>query len=329
MKLKRNSNEFYKYTREDCLVNKQKLVVLTGPTAVGKTKLSIELAKKINGEIISADSVQVYKGMDIGSAKVKEDEMSGVKHYLIDCLEPTSEFNVNVFQSLAKEAMEKIYNKGKIPIIVGGTGFYIQALIYDIDFTKEEQDITYRQDLEDIARREGVEFVHDLLKEVDPISAQNIHANNLKRVIRALEFYHQNGSKISEHNEEQGKKKSPYDTYYFVIEDDRDVLYDRINKRVDEMFGAGLVEEVKTLIKKGCTTELVSMQAIGYRQVVDYIDGKCNLEDAIDKVKKDTRHFAKRQLTWFRREKEVVWLNRQVLKNDEEILKTILGMLNR
>ena len=292
-------------------MKKKPLIILTGPTAVGKTALSILLAKRINGEIISADSMQVYKGMDIGSAKVTREEMDGVKHYLIDVLEPVEEFNVVKFQELAKKAMEEIYAKGKIPIIAGGTGFYIQSILYDIDFEKNDGDKEYRAYLENIAKENGGEKkLFDMLKEVDPKSTEIIHENNVKRVIRALEFYKETGMKISEHNEEQREKDSPYNFCYFVLNDDREKMYSNIEKRVDIMLDNGLVDEVKRLYNNGYTKDMVSMQGLGYKEILDYLSGDISLERAIYLIKRDTRHFAKRQLTWFRREKVVTWINK-------------------
>lgn len=304
---------------------KRPLIILTGPTAVGKTKASIGLAKALNGEIISADSMQVYKYMDIGSAKICPDEMQGVKHYLIDELEPDEEFHVVRFQQMAKQAMEEIYAKGKIPIVVGGTGFYIQALLYDIDFTESNEDAEYRQELEQLASEKGAEYIHDMLREVDPVSADTIHANNVKRVIRALEFYQQTGEKISEHNEQERAKESPYDFCYFVLNDDRARLYERINLRIDQMLVEGLLEEVRGLKDKGYTRDMVSMQGLGYKEILDYLNGECTLEEAIYILKRDTRHFAKRQLTWFRRERDVIWIDKQLYAyNEEKILEAML-----
>lgn len=304
---------------------KRPLIILTGPTAVGKTKASIGLAKALNGEIISADSMQVYKYMDIGSAKIRPEEMQGVKHYLIDELEPDEEFHVVRFQQMAKQAMDEIYAKGKIPIVVGGTGFYIQALLYDIDFTESNENSAYREELEQLAAEKGAEYIHDMLREVDPVSADTIHANNVKRVIRALEFYQQTGEKISEHNEQERAKESPYDFCYFVLNDDRERLYERINLRIDEMLKEGLVEEVRGLKDKGYTRDMVSMQGLGYKEILDYLNGECTLEEAVYILKRDTRHFAKRQLTWFRRERDVIWIDKQAYTYDEEkILKAML-----
>lgn len=305
---------------------KKPLIILTGPTAVGKTKASIGLAKALNGEIISADSMQVYKYMDIGSAKIRPEEMDGIKHYLIDELEPDEEFHVVRFQQMAKAAMEEIYAKGKVPIVVGGTGFYIQALLYDIDFTENEEDTAYRMELEQIAKENGPEKLHEMLQEVDPESAETIHANNVKRVIRALEFYKLTGQKISEHNEKERAKESPYEFCYFVLNDDRKLLYDRIDLRIDKMMEEGLLEEVSSLKNKGYTKDMVSMQGLGYKEILDYLNGECSLEEAIYILKRDTRHFAKRQLTWFRRERDVIWVDKNNYDHDEEkILEVMLS----
>ncbi len=306
---------------------KKPLIILTGPTAAGKTKLSIGLAKKIGGEIISADSMQVYKKMDIGTAKIRPEEMDGVTHYLIDVLDPFEEFNVVYFVEKAKEAMEKIYAAGHIPIIVGGTGFYIQALLYDIDFSQHEEKESYRKELEQLAREKGKEYLYEILKKVDPEYAQIVHFNNVKKVIRALEYHKETGGKLSEHNKEQHQKESPYNFAYFVLYHDREILYERINKRVDIMMEDGLLSEVKGLIKQGYTKNLVSMQGLGYKEFFDYFDGTISLEDTVDKIKKDTRHFAKRQLTWFRREKEVIWINKKEYEQEEALLTSVLDKI--
>ncbi len=307
---------------------KKKLIVLTGPTAVGKTKLSIQLAKAIGGEIISADSMQVYRGMDIGSAKVTEAEKEGVLHYLIDVLSPFEEFNIVLFQKLAKEAMEQIYEKGKIPIIVGGTGFYIQSVIYDIDFSEHDEQDGIRSGLEKIAEtKNGAHLLHERLREIDPKSAEIIHENNVKRVIRALEFYEETGMCISEHNEEQRQKESPYDVSYFVLNDQREKVYERIDRRVDLMMEAGLVEEVRRLKESGCRRDMVSMQGLGYKEIMDYLNGEISMEEAVYRIKRDTRHFAKRQITWFKREKNVIWLDRDAYENDDA--RMLAAMLDR
>lgn len=304
------------------------MVILTGPTAVGKSALSVELAKKINGAVISADSMQVYRHMDIGSAKITPEEMQGVTHYMIDELEPDEEFHVVRFVTMAKEYLKEIYADGKIPIIAGGTGFYIQALLYDIDFTEQQCDETYRRQLEDLAREHGAEYLHGILREVDPASAEAIHANNIKRVIRALEFYHLSGKKISEHNETERQKQSPYNFAYFVLTDERAKLYERIDRRVNAMIEAGLVEEVKKLKSMGCSREMVSMQGLGYKEILAYLDGGCTLEEAVYIIKRETRHFAKRQLTWFKRERDVIWLDKQAFGYDDAaILKDMISIL--
>lgn len=297
---------------------KKPLVILTGPTAVGKTSLSIALAEKIGGEIISADSMQVYRHMDIGTAKIKKEEMKGIPHFLVDVLEPDEEFHVVRFQQMAKEAMEGIYERGHVPIVVGGTGFYIQALLYDIDFDENPGNHAYRETLLKIAEEKGSGVLVDMLREKDPDALLTIHENNVKRVIRALEFYHDTGKKISEHNEEQRKKTSPYRFCYFVLNDERDKIYERINSRVDQMIEEGLVMEVKNLLEKGYAPSLVSMQGLGYKELVPYLRGEETLEDAVYTIKRDTRHFAKRQLTWFRREKEVIWVNRNVFDGNRK-----------
>ena len=307
---------------------KKPLIILTGPTAVGKTELSIELAKAVNGEILSADSMQVYRGMDIGTAKIKKEEMQGIPHYLVDELKPWDEFHVVRFQQMAKKAMEQIYANGHIPIIVGGTGFYIQALLYDIDFTSTSQDDNYRQDLENLAKEKGAEYLHNMLREIDPKSAEDIHANNIKRVIRALEYYHQTGQKMSRHNEEERQKESPYEFVYFVLNAPREQLYQRIDRRVDQMMSEGLVEEVKRLKEMGCTKEMVSMQGLGYKEILAYLDGEYALDEAVYTIKRDTRHFAKRQLTWFRRERQVAWIQKEKYDYDEEkILEAMISHL--
>lgn len=305
------------------------LIILTGPTAVGKTELSIALAKSIGGEIISADSMQVYKYMDIGTAKIRSEEMDGVPHHLIDILEPDVAFNVAMFKDLAKSAVEDIYSRGRIPILVGGTGFYIQALLHDIDFSEEDSDSSIRKELETLAVIKGAAFLHEKLREVDPESAEQIHANNVKRVIRALEYYQLHGEKISTHNETERHKESPYDFLYFVLTHDRQVLYERIEKRIDQMIDHGLISEVDNLLKKGYDSSLVSMQGLGYKELIPYLQKKCTLDEAIYVLKRDTRHFAKRQLTWFRRERNVRWLDKSLVSSDEEILKEILNTIDR
>ena len=306
---------------------KRPLIILAGPTAVGKTAASIQLAKTVGAEIISADSMQVYRQMDIGSAKIMPEEMDGVPHHLVDVLEPEEEFNVVKFQSLAKEAMEKIYAAGKIPLIVGGTGFYIQALLYDIDFTENDGDDSFRKELEQTAEEMGSEALHRQLREVDPASAEPIHPHNKKRIIRALEFYHQTGQRISEHNEAERQKESPYQYAYFVLTDDRAKLYERIDRRVDQMMEDGLLDEVRRLKERGVSRTSTAMQGLGYKELYAYLEGEMTLEEAVRIIKRDTRHFAKRQLTWFKRERDVVWADRSVIGSGTELQEFFLNAL--
>ena len=306
-------------------MNRPRLVVLTGPTAVGKTALSTELAAAIGGEIISADSMQVYRGMDIGSAKIRPEEMNGIRHYLIDILDPQESFDIVQFQTLAKEAMEKIYAAGHIPVIVGGTGFYIQSVVYDIDFAENDGDTAYRRMLEEDP---DPEKLHRMLEEVDPQSAARIHSNNIKRTIRALEFFHQTGKKISEHNAQEREKESPYNFAYFVLNDDRARVYERIDRRVDLMMEEGLEDEVRRLKEAGMTQDMVSMKGLGYAELLHYLNGDYPLGEAVRLIKRNTRHFAKRQITWFKREKEVTWIDRGLYDNDErKILDAMLQVL--
>lgn len=310
------------------------LIILTGPTAVGKTALSIALAKALDGEIISADSMQVYRHMDIGSAKITKEEMDGVPHHMIDILDPWEDFNVVLFQKLCKEAIADIHTRGKMPILVGGTGFYIQAVLRDIAFTENEDDTVYRKEMEQFAETNGDEALHDRLREIDPVSAEAIPAGNRKRVIRALEYFHLTKEPISLHNERERKRPNAYNACYFVLTDDRERLYERIDRRVDEMLAQGLVAEVEKLKEMGCRRGQTAMQGLGYKEILDYLDGNCTLDEAVYLIKRDTRHFAKRQLTWFRREKDVIWLDRTEFptpdknEQDEAILRHMLKIVN-
>ena len=311
-------------------MEKQRLIILTGPTAVGKSALSISLAREVGGEIISADSMQVYKHMDIGSDKITKEKMGGIPHYLVDVLEPTEDFHVVRFQEMAKAAMQEIYSHGKVPILVGGTGFYIQAVTRDIDFTKAEIQGDYRAGLERLAEEEGPEALHERLKALDPDSAAAIHPNNVKRVIRALEFYQENQAPISSHNASQRQKESPYDLSYFVLNAPRPILYERIDQRVDEMMRRGLVEEVKGLVAMGCRKGMTSMQGLGYKEILEYLSGAYSLEEAVRVIKRDTRHFAKRQLTWFRREGDVTWVDKDAFGYEEgKILEYLCECLGK
>lgn len=304
--------------------HKEPLIILTGPTAVGKTALSIRLAREVNGEIISADSMQVYRHMDIGSAKIRPEEMEGVRHHLIDVLEPQEEFNVVVFQKMAQEAIGQIRSRGRIPILTGGTGFYIQAVLYGIDFTENPEDTACRRALEATAQEKGPACLHEMLKAVDPAAAAQIHANNVKRVIRALEYYMQTGSRISEHNETERAKETAYNACYFVLNDDRARIYERIDRRVDQMLEDGLLEEVARLRAMGCDRSLVSMQGLGYKEILGYLEGEYDLDRAVYLIKRDTRHFAKRQLTWFRRERDVIWVEKPEFASEQECLSFLL-----
>ncbi len=305
-----------------------KLIIISGPTCTGKSSLSIKLAKQIGGEVISADSIQVYKGLDIGSAKITTKEMQGVKHHLIDVLEPNEDFNVYIFKEMANAALEEIYANNHIPIIVGGTGFYIQSILYDIDFSKEDNS-KVRYELERELKEKGSVFLYNILKEIDPRSCEKIHPNNTKRVIRAIEYYRLNNKPISEHNEEERLKKSVFDANYFVLIDERDKLYERINNRVDTMLEQGLVNEVKGLLDAGLDVNSNSMQGIGYKEIVEHLTSDVSLEEATYNIKKNTRHFAKRQLTWFRRERDVNWIdiskydydNERILSYMTEVIK--------
>ena len=301
-------------------MTKDKLIILAGPTASGKTAVSVDLAKRIGGEIISADSMQIYRGMDIGTAKITADEMQGVKHYLINVSDPKEDFNIVKFQNMVKCSIEEIKKNGHIPILVGGTGFYIQSVIYDINFDKEDDNGSIRKVLEEEYDKMGADFMYEKLKKIDSISAENIHKNNKKRIIRAIEYFLINNALISEHNELQRKKTSPYDFRFFVLNPKRDILYDRINKRVDKMVEKGLVDEVKSLIESGLSIDSISMQGIGYKEIVEYLEGNIPLDKAVENIKQNTRHMAKRQVTWFKRERDVIYIDPFEFENNEKIV---------
>ena len=301
-------------------MTKYKLIILAGPTASGKTAVSVDLAKRIGGEIISADSMQIYRGMDIGTAKITADEMQGVKHYLINVSDPKEDFNIVRFQNMVKCSIEEIKKNGHIPILVGGPGFYIQSIIYDIKFDKEDDNGSIRKVLEEEYDKMGADFMYEKLKKIDSISAENIHKNNKKRIIRAIEYFLINNTLISEHNELQRKKTSPYDFRFFVLNPKRDILYDRINKRVDKMVEKGLVDEVKSLIESGLSIDNISMQGIGYKEIVEYLEGNIPLDKAVENIKQNTRHMAKRQVTWFKRERDVIYIDPFEFENNEKIV---------
>ena len=297
---------------------KPMLIVVAGPTASGKSAAAVELARIIGGEIISADSMQVYRYMDIGSAKITQEEMMGVPHYLIDVADPTEEFDVVRYAHEAKAAISDIISRRKIPILCGGTGFYIQAVTRDIDFSETGALPEYREELTAYAAEHGNSALHEQLKNIDPVSYETIHPNNLKRVIRALEYYKETGMTISAHNEAERQRETPYDLHFFVLNDGRAVLYDRIDRRVDFMMAEGLYDEVMYLRQMGLTRDMVSMQGLGYKEMLDCMDGKCDIDEAVRILKRDSRHYAKRQITWFKREKDAVWIERADFGGDSK-----------
>lgn len=307
--------------------SKKKLYIIAGPTAVGKSALGVEFAAAVNGEIVSADSMQVYKYMDIGTAKITEAEMKGIRHHLIDVLDPREPFHVVEFKAMAEAAIEDIYSRGKVPVIVGGTGFYIQSLLYDIDFAPEGENPQMREELTELVSLHGPEYIHNILYELDPDTAKTLHPNNVKRVIRAIEFARLNGSSLSEHNKEQRVRESAFDYRYFVLNDERALIYERIDRRVEKMLAQGLVEEVKQLLDMGCLPEMTSMQGIGYKQLIPYIYGERTIEEAEYLIKRDSRHYAKRQLTWFNREKDLYWIDRRQLPKTDKQLEFMKGVI--
>lgn len=307
---------------------KQKLIVIGGPTAVGKTELSIRLAKELNGEIISADSMQIYTYMDIGSAKITNEEMDGVRHHLIDVIEPDLPFSVADFKEHGDKAIKDILDRGKFPIIAGGTGLYINSLTCNMTFTEAEKDEEYRNFLEQLCEEKGNVYVHEILKDIDPISYKEIHANNRKRVIRALEVYKLTGKPFSSYNAGEDFYKSDYDIYYYVLTMNRDKLYEKINRRVDIMMEKGLLDECIKLKDMGYTSNMQSMQGIGYKEILYYLEGAISLEDAINMIKQGSRNYAKRQLTWFRRDKRCVFLDKDLLTDDEIINKILNDIKN-
>ncbi|MCR5801857.1 MAG: tRNA (adenosine(37)-N6)-dimethylallyltransferase MiaA [Lachnospiraceae bacterium] len=307
---------------------KPPVIVIAGPTASGKSDLAVDLALKIGGEVISADSVQVYKGFDIGSAKITAREMKGVPHHMISILEPTDEFNVMFFQKKARECVDDIIGRGHIPIVAGGTGFYIQAFLRDVEFTDDATDKEYADSLWKYYEVNGFEALFEKLKDADPASAVSIPKENIKRVIRALEYHHRTGVKISEHNETEKAKDYIYDHVYFILNDKREIIYDRINRRVDKMMDAGLLDEVKGLLDSGVPRSAVSMQGLGYKEIADLIYGERSLKEATELIKKRSRNFAKRQLTYFRSVKDAVWIERSDFNGENErmlafMLKTL------
>ncbi|SHI98165.1 tRNA dimethylallyltransferase [Clostridium cavendishii DSM 21758] len=307
---------------------KKNILVIAGPTSVGKTDISIKIAKKLNGEIISTDSMQIYKEMNIGSAKISKEEMNDVPHHLIDIIAPEEEFSVSEYRELCLKAISDIHNRGKLPILVGGTGLYIDSVTCNMNFTESEKDDEYRDYLWALAEKEGNEKLHSLLKEIDPKSYENIHMNNRKRVIRALEVYKTTGKPFSSYNEVNKKYDVPYNIFYYVLNMDRVSLYERINHRVDLMLEKGLLEEVIALKKSGLTPSMQSMQGIGYKELMYYLEGSIPLEKAIEMIKQGTRNYAKRQLTWFRRDKRAVFLDKDILSEEEIIDKITNDIMN-
>ena len=309
---------------------KPQLIVIAGPTASGKSELAAELGRRIGGEVVSADSMQVYRYMDIGSAKVTREEMLGVPHHMIDVADPTEEMDVARYAAMATACVQDILKRGKLPILCGGTGFYIQAVTRHIDFEDTEADTGRRKELLQLAADRGNAYLHQMLAAVDPASARDIHPNNIKRVVRAIEYYEETGTRISDHNEKEKERESPYDLAFFVISDDRQTLYDRIDRRVDFMMKAGLPDEVRYLRAMGLTRQNVSMQGIGYKEILAALDGDMSLDEAVRIIKRDSRRYAKRQITWFKREKEAIWLDRRDFGEDTfRILEEMMRILGQ
>ena len=304
-------------------MNKKPLIVIVGPTAVGKTSVSIALTLELEGEIISADSMQVYKYMNIGTAKPTLKEQSGIPHYLIDEVTPDESFNVVKYKTLADQYIDNTLAKGKTPIMVGGTGLYIDAVIYNIQFSKTVCDLAYREKLHQLANQQGNEHVHQMLEKVDPVAAKTLHPNNIRRVIRALEVYHYTGTPISTHQKESRTQPVAYDVVVIGLSMDRELLYKRINQRVDIMLAEGLVDEVCKLLEMGYTKELTSMKGLGYKEIVAYLEGAYTLEEATEILKRDTRRYAKRQLTWFKRNKDIFWIDITDHNGQKKIMEKI------
>lgn len=302
---------------------KKDLFILSGPTAVGKTAISISLAKLLKGEIISSDSMQIYKYMDIGSAKIKKEEMQGVPHYLIDFIDPREEFSVSEFSSISKTYIDEITDSKHLPMLVGGTGLYIDSLIFNYNFAESNRDEEYREQLKKLAEENGNEYVHEMLKNIDVESYNRISVKDIKRTIRALEVYKTTGKTIREVNEDRDIYDIPYNVYYYVLTMEREKLYDRINKRVDIMIEKGLIDEVKNLMSMGLTEDMQSMKGIGYKEIIRYLKNEITYDEAIYLIKKGSRNYAKRQLTWFRKDKRVTWIDKDNFSSDEGIINYI------
>lgn len=298
---------------------KQNLLVIVGPTAIGKTAVSINVAKKLNGEIISADSMQIYKYMDIGTAKIKPEEMEGIPHYLIDIVYPDEEFTVADFKNYSEKYIKQINDKNKIPIVVGGSGLYLNSIVYKLKFAQIKKNESFRLKCEKLVDQYGVGYLYDRLCQVDPITSNNISPNDTKRIIRALEVYHETGKPMSYFNKNFREKTDKYNLVMVGLNTDRAKLYSRIEKRVDKMIEEGLIEEVKNLLNMGYSRELTSMQAIGYKEIISYLYGEIDLEEAIEILKRNTRRFAKRQLTWFKRDDRIKWIDIDKFNDMDEI----------
>ena len=303
---------------------KQKVIVIVGPTGIGKTRLSIELAKKIDGEIVSADSMQIYRKMNIGTAKPTEEEKQGIPHHMMDILDMGENFSVAQYQSMAFSCIEEILAKGKTPIVVGGTGLYINSIVDEIIYSETQENPEYRQKLEEIAAREGNQVLYEELKQKDPKAAKRIELNDLKRIIRALEVYEMTGKTITEQQENSKPKDTKYDYIIIGLRTDRETIYDRINKRVDIMFEQGLLEEAKEILKSTDDNN-TSHQAIGYKELAKYFNGEETLDEAIENIKKESRHYAKRQFTWFNRNEKIIWLDSEdKIENKIEKIKELM-----
>ncbi len=306
---------------------KRPLVVVVGPTAVGKTDVAISLAKRLNGIIISADSMQIYRHMDIGSAKPTKEEMNGIPHFMIDEVDPYEDFSVACYQEKALEYISLVHKMSRMPILVGGTGLYVNSVVYPMDFTQAQGDWEYRKDLMRLAEREGKHKLHEILTEKDPVSAKRIHPNDQKRIIRALEVFHLTGRPMSEYSTSYREKEVPFRLAMCGLTMDRKTLYDRINLRVDRMVAAGLINEVRSLVQMGYSPNLPSMQGLGYKEIIAHLNGQISLEEAIALIKRDTRRYAKRQFTWFKRDKRIQWFDVLQYKDPSRLIEEIIAYI--
>ncbi len=305
-----------------------KIIAVAGPTAVGKTKFAIEIARAFNGEIVSCDSMQIYKYMDIGSAKPSPEERAAVPHYLVDTVDPRESFSVARYQKMARSAIESILARGRLPVVSGGTGLYLNAILYPMDFSDSPGDSAYRQRLEEICQKEGKESLHKMLRELDPEAAEGIHVNNTRKIIRALERINQGEKKIRAFRAVE-KMDTCYDAVLIGLTRRRDELYDRINRRVDDLMDMGLLQEVEGLRLMGLTKEDIAMKGIGYKEIMEFLEGSCSLDEALENIKKNTRHYAKKQLTWFRRYDRIKWYNISDFDNDDRAIEEIKSWLEK